>query len=274
MPWTGKNWGMVSIPRIGQEVAIQFEEGDPDRPICTGMLYNADTMPPYALPANMTQTGIKTRSTKEGGADNYNELVFEDKKDSEFIRFHSEKDYFQTVENNSEITIGVDKKDPGDLTQTIYHTKTETIQTGDHIFKVDTGNQEIFVKTDHTETIEGKSTETITGDTATTIKTGNYTQTIKAGNVTRKVDTGNEAVTVKTGNYALKTTAGKTSITAGMEIKLTVGANSIKIDNSGITISGVMVNIKGTATADVKSPATTVSGDAILTLKGGVTMIN
>ena len=274
MPWTGKNWGMISIPRIGQEVAIQFEEGDPDRPICTGMLYNADTMPPYGLPDNMTQTGIKTRSSKGGGESTFNELVFEDKKDAEFIRLQSEKDYTEIIKNNAVITIGLEKQDPGDLTQTVYHTKTENIQTGDHIFSVDKGNQEVFVKTDHTETIEGKATQTITGNTEMTVKTGNYTQTISSGNVTRVVKSGNETVTVATGSFDLKTTAGKTSITAGQEIKLTVGPNSIKIDNRGITISGIMVNIEGKATADVKSPMTTVSGDGVLTLKGGVTMIN
>lgn len=274
MPWTGKNWGMISVPRIGQEVAIQFEEGDPDRPICTGMLYNSDTMPPYGLPANMTQTGIKTRSTKTGGEQNYNELVFEDKKDAEFIRLHSEKDYFQTIENNAEIKIGIDKMDPGDLTQTIYHTKTETIQTGDHIFKVETGNQDIFVKTNHTEVIEGTSTETITGDTSTEIKTGNYTQTISTGNVTREVSSGNESVTVSMGDYTLDTSLGSVVITATTEISLTVGGNSITISQSGIEISGIMVTVKGTATAEMSSPATTVSGSAMLTLEGGVVMIN
>ncbi|MEP1588764.1 MAG: type VI secretion system tip protein VgrG, partial [Tateyamaria sp.] len=239
--------------------------GDPDRPICTGMLYNADTMPPYELDANKTQTGIKTRSSKGGAASNYNELVFEDKKDEEFIRMHSEKDYFQTIENNAVVMIGQEKMDPGDLTQTIYHTKTETIETGDHIFSVDTGNQNIFVKTNHTEAIEGKADQTITG---------NYTQTITDGNVTRDVSMGNEAHTLALGNYSLDTSAGKVAITAGVEISLTVGANSIKIDNSGVTISGVMVTVDGTATIDVKSPMTTVKGDAMLTLAGGVTMIN
>lgn len=283
MPWTGKNWGMVSIPRIGQEVAIQFEEGDPDRPICTGMLYNADTMPPYTLPVNKTQSGIKTRSSSKGGEQNYNELVFEDKKENEFIRFHSEKDYFQTVENNAEIKIGLDKKDPGDLTQTIYHTKTETIQTGDHVFSVDAGSQSIFIKTNHTETIEGTSTETITGDTSTTVKEGNYTQIISMGDyaekisegdVTRDVSRGNEKVTVALGDYTLDASAGSVIISAGTKISLTVGGNSIVIDQSGIKISGIMVSVEGNATVEMSSPVTSVSGDAMLTLEGGVVMIN
>lgn len=265
MPWTGNNWGMISVPRIKQEVVIQFEEGDPDRPICTGMLYNADTMPPYALDANKTQTGIKTRSSKEGAASNYNELVFEDKKGEEFIRMHSEKDYFQTIENNATVEIGLEKQDPGDLTQTIHNNKVEVIKTGDHMFTVETGNQWIAINTDHTETVGGNADQTIDG---------NYSQTITEGDVTREVSAGSETHTVSTGDYSLDTTAGSIAITAAMEISLTVGGNSIVIDQSGITISGTMVDVSGEATVDVASPSTTVKGDMMLTLDGGTTMIN
>ena len=82
-PWAGKNWGAIAIPRIGQEVVVDFLEGDPDQPLITGRVYNADQMPPYALPDNMTQTGILTRSSKDGSAKTCNELRFEDKKDAE-----------------------------------------------------------------------------------------------------------------------------------------------------------------------------------------------
>lgn len=274
MPWTGKNWGMISIPRIGQEVVIQFEEGDPDRPMCTGMLYNDDTQPPYALPDNMTQSGIVTRSTKTGSAGTFNELIFEDKKDAEFVRMQSEKDYTQTIKNNAEITIGLEKQDDGDLTQTIHRHKTETLNTGDHTFTVESGNQTIFVKTDHQETIEGKSTQEITGDTSQTVSEGNYTQDVDAGDVTRKIAKGDEAVTVSMGDYSLKTTAGSIKEQAGTKIELKVGANSITIDNSGVTIKGVQVKIEGTAMIEAKSPMTTVKGDATLILKGGITLIN
>jgi type VI secretion system secreted protein VgrG len=265
MPWTGKNWGMISVPRVGQEVAIQFEDGDPDRPICTGMLYHKETMPPYELPINKTQTGIKTRSSQKGDSNTFNELVFEDKKGEEFVRLQSEKNYTQVIKNNATVIIGVDKQDPGDLTQTIQHTKTETIKKGDHLLKVEEGNQNIFVKSDHTETIEGKATQTITK---------NYTQIVKTGDVMRKVSSGSEALMIAKGDLDFKTTAGSTSITAGKEIKLSVGANSIIIDNSGITINGTMITLQGKATVDVKSAMTTVSGDGMLTLKGGMTMIN
>ena len=81
-------------------------------------------------------------------------------------------------------------------------------------------------------------------------------------------------MTISTGDFDLKTQAGSTSITAGKEIKLSVGANSIKIDNSGVTINSTMITLQGKATVEVKSPMTTVSGDGMLTLKGGMTMIN
>jgi type VI secretion system secreted protein VgrG len=292
MPWTGKNWGMISIPRIGQEVAIQFEEGDPDRPVCTGMLYNADTMPPYTLPGNMTQTGIKTRSSKSGGTDNFNELVFEDKKDAEFVRMQSEKDYTQIIKNNAEIFIGLEKKDEGNLTQTIHNHKIETLKEGDHVFTVEKGNEEIFIKTDRTDVVEGKSTQTITGDTTQTvtegnfeqtieqgnhthtISTGDYSQTVETGDSTREVSSGDDTHTISMGDMTVDVSSGSVSITAGVEICLTVGGNSITIDNSGITIAGTMITVEGDATVDIGSPATTVAADGILTLDGGTTMIN
>jgi len=115
-PWSGKGWGMVAVPRIGQEVVIQFEEGDPDRPICTGMLYNKDTMPPYTYPADQTQLGIKTNSSKGGGG--YNELMFEDKKDSELMRVQAQKDHQMLIKNKSVVTIGQDAVDAGAMTRT------------------------------------------------------------------------------------------------------------------------------------------------------------
>ena len=90
-PWAGKNWGFVAIPRVGHEVVVDFLEGDPDQPIIVGSVYNADNMPPYTLPDNKTQTGIKTRSSKGGGSANFNEIRFEDKKGEEDLYVHAER---------------------------------------------------------------------------------------------------------------------------------------------------------------------------------------
>ncbi len=84
-PWAGKNWGMIHIPRIGQEVIVHFLEGDPDQPIVIGSVYNAEQMPPFALPANKTQSGIQTRSSLGGSPANCNEICFEDRKGAEYI---------------------------------------------------------------------------------------------------------------------------------------------------------------------------------------------
>ena len=142
--WAGKNWGWMSIPRIGQEVVVDFLEGDPDRPLITGRVYNADQMPPYALPDNQTQSGVKSRSSKGGGAANFNEIRFEDKMGSEMFTVHAEKDMETVVEH--------------DDTQTVQH---------DRMIQVD-----------------GKHTEVITGDMSITVKAGNHSLSISTGRST------------------------------------------------------------------------------------------
>lgn len=255
-PWSGKNWGMIHIPRIGQEVVVQFEEGDPDRPLVIGMLYNADTMPPYGLDANKTQSGIKTNSSKGGGG--FNELMFEDKKDEELVRFQSEKDYEQIVKNDATITVGLEKKDPGSMDVTIHKDLTETIKTGDHTFTVEKGDQTMAVT-------EGKQTETIKGNVAFTVQQGNVTNSIKQGNIATTLDMGNQKTNAKMGSISEQ---------AMQKIEMKVGGNSITIDQTGITIKGIMVKIEGSAMFEAKSPMSTVKGDGLLILKGGLTMIN
>jgi len=108
--WSGSNWGAIYIPRIGQEVVVRFLEGDPDRPIVTGALYNKDNKPPYDLPTNRTQSGIKSRSSKGGTANNFNELRFEDKKGAEELHTQAEKDMSTLVKNDQDLRVGVDRK--------------------------------------------------------------------------------------------------------------------------------------------------------------------
>jgi type VI secretion system secreted protein VgrG len=108
--WAGKNYGWMTIPRIGQEVIVDFLEGDADHPIVTGRVYNAEQMPPWALPANKTQSGILTRSSKEGAPANANEFRFEDKKGSEQVFLHAEKNYDIEVEADETHWVGHDRK--------------------------------------------------------------------------------------------------------------------------------------------------------------------
>ena len=128
--WAGKQWGAIHIPRIGQEVIVAFEEGDVDHPIIVGSVYNADMMPPYTLPDNKTQSGIKSRSSKNGTPDNYNEIRMEDKKGSEEILIHAEKDLTVEVEHNRSVTVGFGKPPmtPGDDTLHVMNNLSEKIE--------------------------------------------------------------------------------------------------------------------------------------------------
>ncbi len=107
--WAGKKWGMQFIPRIGHEVVVEFLEGDPDRPLVTGSVYNADNKPPYDLPDKATQSGIKTRSSKNGSRTDFNEIRFEDKKGEEKFYMHAEKDMAIFVENNQSVAVNQNK---------------------------------------------------------------------------------------------------------------------------------------------------------------------
>ncbi|EJM3643272.1 type VI secretion system tip protein VgrG [Salmonella enterica] len=119
-PWAGKGFGMIQIPRIGQEVLVDFKNGDPDLPIIVGRTYNQDTMPPWGLPGAATQSGIYSHSLY-GGPTNGNMLRFDDKTGAEEVKFHAEKDLNTTVKNNETHTVMVDR------TKTIIKNETNSI---------------------------------------------------------------------------------------------------------------------------------------------------
>jgi type VI secretion system secreted protein VgrG len=141
-PWAGRNWGMIHIPRVGQEVIVAFEEGDPDRPIIIGSVYNYEMMPPYTLPDNRTQSGLRTRSSPSGDKDTFNELRFEDKKDKEQIYFQAQKDFDRVVKNNDTLKVGGEKAEDGSQTVEIWKNRSTTVKTGDDIIKLDQGKSQ------------------------------------------------------------------------------------------------------------------------------------
>ncbi len=271
-PWAGKKWGGVFLPRIGHEVIVDFLEGDPDRPIITGSVYNAETMPPYELPANKTQSGFKSRSSKEASADNFNELRFEDKKGEEEVYFHAEKDFNRVVENNDTLKVGFEDKDKGDQTTDIFNNQTLNVGCS--------------------ESSDGSQTTTVFKDRTLNVgcaqSSGSQTTEVYKDR-SASLETGNDAVQVKMGNRTINVDLGSISEEAMQFIELKVGASSIKIEPAKITIKSVAILIEADATLDTKStittidskatleaksPITTVKGDAVLTLKGGVIMIN
>jgi type VI secretion system secreted protein VgrG len=127
--WAGKNWGSMQIPRIGQEVIVSFLEGDPDRPIITGRVYNAEQSVPYDLPANATQSGMKSRSSKGGSPANFNEIRMEDKKGLEQLYIHAERNQDIVVEVDESHSVGHDRnKSVGrDETVTIGSTRLRAV---------------------------------------------------------------------------------------------------------------------------------------------------
>lgn len=171
-PWAGKGWGAVSLPRVGQEVIVDFLEGDPDRPIITGRVYNAEQMPPYELPANKTQSGIKTRSSAGGSPANFNEIRFEDKKGAEQLSIHAEKDQAISVENDESHSVGHDRTKTIDHDETTHvkHDRTETVDNNETIkIGVDRkesvgANETIDVGANRTESVKANETIDIGAD--------------------------------------------------------------------------------------------------------------
>ncbi len=226
--WAGKNWGFVSHPRLGQEVIVDFLEGDPDRPLITGRVYNAEQMPPYDLPANMTQSGIKSRSSKGGSPANFNEFRFEDKKGAEQVFLHAEKNQDIEVENDETHWVGHDRKKTidNDETTLVKHDRTETVDNNETI--TIHGQRTEIVDKDETITIHQNRTETV--DINETISIGgNRTESVSKNEsitvtLTRTRMVGiNESVTV--GAAQEVTVGGLRAVTVGAVQTITVGAS-------------------------------------------------
>lgn len=221
----GNKWGTMFIPRIGQEVIVDFMEGDPDQPIITGSVYNPETMPHYDLPKFKTLTYIKTRTSPDDGK-GFNELRFEDKAGKEQVFVRSQKRYdlrargsmYETCGGNRQEVIGVrsDNQPGGNLAITVG------------------GSKDLHIKADNFIGIDGKLNEGIKGDLVEEVK-------------------GKRQIVV-TGTNELNAQA--ITLEALNKISLKVGGSFITIDLSGVTISGPMVKINSGGAAMGTAPAT------------------
>jgi type VI secretion system secreted protein VgrG len=226
--WAGNGWGTSFIPRIGHEVIVTFLDGDPDRPIVTGAVYNGENKPPYG---SKTQSGIKTHSTKNGTAANYNELRFEDKKGSEQVYIHAEKNLDTMVENDETLTVDNDRTKivnndenstiENDRNKTVNNDQTETIKN----------NKTIDVGKDHTEAIQANMTISVDKDLKESVR-GKYLE-----NVTKEYGLNAKAITMD----------------AEDEIIIKTGSAKIVMKSNGdITLSGKTINIKGSGDVVIK----------------------
>jgi type VI secretion system secreted protein VgrG len=275
-PLAGAQWGSYAFPRIGQEVLVAFQHGDPDEPVVLGALYNAENMPPYPLPENRVRTGLKTRSTLRGAADEFHELRLDDTKDKEEIFVQSQKDFHRLVKNNDLLQVGVKKgdKEPPDGSQRQEIWKNRAVNVGkgnDTLFvgrlagdskrSVDCrsaaqpsqdpdkgGNQLVWVANDRTTTVATGVDKLVVGDPAEASAkatplgpSSNGCQVIDVLNDrTTTLKNGCDELKIERGNLDVRVPGtlpgGKVTIEAANAIELKVGINFVKIDTMGIEL--------------------------------------
>jgi type VI secretion system secreted protein VgrG len=236
--WAGNGWGAHFWPRIKDEVVIQFLNGDPDNPVITGSLYNGVNSPPYELPDNKTRSGVLTRSSIGGSAPNANELRFEDKKGSEQLYLHAEKDMDQSIENDRRISVG--GKDS----------------------LIVTGNQLEQIGGDYNREIKGSSVEKINSNSDLGIGS-NLTEQVGSNhslNVgsNQSIQVGS-AYSLNANNTVYINAGMNVVIQAGMELSLVGSGGFITIGPSGVAISGTMVLINSGGAAGSGSAGSTPS---------------
>jgi type VI secretion system secreted protein VgrG len=266
-PWAGKNFGMVDIPRIGQEVVVDFLEGDPDQPIITGRVYNAEQMPPWDLPANATQSGILTRSSKGGGYGNANAIRFEDKAGSEQVWLHAEKNQDIEVEKDETHWVGNDRKKTIDHDETtlVKHDRTETVGN----------NETIAIGVDRSETVGANETIGIganrtenVGANETIAIAANRTETVGA-NETIGIGA-NRSISV--GGSETATVALQRTHAVGVNETIAVGgAQEIAIGAAQVVAIGALqsVTVGAAQTIDVGASQSTTVGAKQTTSVGG-----
>ena len=223
--WAGKNWGAMTLPRIGMEVVVSFLEGDPDRPLVTGCVYNSDAMPPYPLPEHQSRSTVKTNSTKGGGG--FNEVRFEDKKGKEEIFVQAERDFNRVVKNNDKLMVGHEVADKGDQTIDIKNDQDLTIGH-DQIVKIK-NDQNTTISNDQILAVSNNQTMKIDGK-----------QEVKVGS--SSAFTANESFTITVGGSSIKLEPGKITIKSPQIDILADGMMKIKA-GAIVTIEGAMVKI-------------------------------
>ncbi|RWN56198.1 type VI secretion system tip protein TssI/VgrG [Mesorhizobium sp.] len=247
--WAGSGWGFIQIPRIGQEVIVDFIEGDPDLPIITGRVYNASQMPPYGLPGSATQSGWKSDSSKGGGG--YNELMFEDKAGSELVNFQAQKDHNLLIKNDRTKLVQHDQSDRIDhdakhsvghnLDEDVGNNKTvkvgvdQTTDIGNNDTETVGVNRSLTVGSNETIGIGSNSTETIGANHTQTVA---LVQTVTVG--AARVDSVGASETRTVGGPQANTIGATRSVSVGAAQSHQIGADdSWNIaSNQDVTIGG------------------------------------
>lgn len=283
--WAGSGWGVVFNPRIGEEVIVDFLEGDPDRPIITGRVYNAQNMPPYDLPVNKTWSGIRSRSSQGGSAENFNEIRMEDKKGSEEVYVQAERDYNQLIKHDRSETVGNDRslEVGGDKNETVAGTKT--LNVGENHAETVGSNMSLSIGNTLTKTVGANYSETVGAALELTVGTA-MVETVGASRtqavgVNNRVNVGKNAgtrvgknsaervgnnKTVRVGNNESVKVGKKLLVDAGDEITIKTGKASITMKKDGsIAVRGKDISIRGSGSINIKaSKNLSIKGKKIL----------
>jgi type VI secretion system secreted protein VgrG len=277
--WAGTAWGMRFTPRIGHEVLVTFLDGDPDRPLVTGSVYNAQNVTPYALPDTQTQSVIKSNTSPGGGGSN--EIRFEDKKDSEEVYVHAQKDMNVLVENDRTTTIT-----HADTLTVSKANRTVTVSEGDDSHTVSKGKRMVAVSAgDESHTVGGKRSLDVTGDETHT-NAAAFTHEVK-GDYVLKV-TGNltiesqGAISIKSGTSFANEAGTALSNKAGTDLS---NEATSALSNKGLTVSNEastsLTNKGASVTNDASGELNNKAGgvqnveaSGILVLKGSLVKIN
>jgi len=273
-PWAGKGYGMFTLPRIGHEVVVQFIDGDPDRPLVIGSVYNGDNMVAWKMPDHATLSGIKTQSSAGGSNATANELRFEDKKDSEYIWFHAQKDFFRTivhdafdyVGNNETVKVELTRKEVigenwfMDITKDVKHNMGQDlhVKVAGDIFYTGGATFQAHVAKDLSAKVGGDLGVDVGGKTQLK-SAADIALESSQGKLSLKAGTGDlmaEGMTIKIKG------ATTVAIEAGATLSLKAGAGSITIGPSGVTIDGPLVSINGGGSGSAAGSALSASPTA------------
>jgi type VI secretion system secreted protein VgrG len=259
-PWAGQGWGSLAIPRIGQEVVVDFLEGNPDQPIITGRVYNAEQTPPFGLPGGAVVSGVKSNSTKGGGG--YNEISLNDTKGAELINIHAQYDQQKKVGHDERVNIGNNRTEQvgNDETITIGNNRTEKVGN----------NENITIGSNRTESVG--SNESITVGSNRTESVGSN-ETISIGS--NRTETVGSSETVTIALTRTHTVGVNDALTVGAAQEVTVGAaQAITVGAARIITVGdsQTVTVSSNLTESVGSDRTeTVGGNQTTTISSNLT---
>lgn len=236
----GGGFGTTNIPRIGHEVLVTFIDGDPDRPVVIGSVYNSNNKPPVEYPVNKTQMGMRSNTSKGGGG--ANEILFDDKYFAERFDMTAERDFSLTVKNNAVTKVGYGWGDSGDYSLDVLHNRTEKVTEGNYDLKIETGGRTTHVESDDVLTVEGERR----------VKVTKY-MGLEAEEMTHRADKAlkvdGEFVEIigrtetKIGKTSVQVDGQNIKVAATKELVLSCGASSIVLNATGVTIVGPLVKI-------------------------------